>query len=101
MNNVILEGSVIREPELKQFNNGKQLFEFTLKTTEMAPDGSPYGTEWHRIKCWGIISDQAQELQIHDGDQVSVQGRIHNSFYERDGFRFNTTEITANTIQKT
>ncbi|HQQ02674.1 MAG TPA: single-stranded DNA-binding protein, partial [Bacteroidales bacterium] len=71
INKVILVGHLGRDPEIREFNNGKQAT-FTLATTESykKSDGQRIDqTEWHNIVLWRGLAEIAEKY-LHKGDMI-------------------------------
>ena len=86
INKVILVGHLGRDPEIREFNNGKQAT-FTLATTESykKSDGQRVDqTEWHNIVLWRGLAEIAEKY-LHKGDMIYLEGRIRRREYEDQG----------------
>ena len=59
-NKVQLIGHVGQEPEIKTFDGGKKVVNFTLATNEVYKNEKGEKveqTEWHRVSAWGKVAD--------------------------------------------
>ncbi|GAB6279646.1 MAG TPA: single-stranded DNA-binding protein [Bacteroidales bacterium] len=86
INKVILVGHLGRDPEIREFNNGKQAT-FTLATTESykKSDGQRIDqTEWHNIVLWRGLAEIAEKY-LHKGDMIYLEGKIRRREYEDQG----------------
>lgn len=95
MNQVTLMGNLGADPELKQTSTGSVL-KFSLATTRVWLDketnSEKKDTQWHRVVVFGRRGEALRKY-LSKGARVLVQGRIHNSSYEKDGQKKYKTEI--------
>lgn len=103
VNKVILLGYVGKDPEVKEFENGK-VAKITIATTEKGyklKSGKeiPDRTEWHNIMLWGGLAEVAEKY-INKGMQVYIEGKIQTrSWADKEGVTHYTTEIIASDLQ--
>lgn len=103
VNKVILLGYVGKDPEVKEFENGK-VAKITIATTEKGyklKSGKeiPDRTEWHNIMLWGGLAEVAGKY-INKGLQVYIEGKIQTrSWVDKEGVTHYTTEIIASDLQ--
>lgn len=98
VNKAILIGNLGKDPDLKNFEGGNVVANFTLATTEVYRDRSGNKveqTEWHNIAMWGKLAEIAGKI-LRKGAKVYIEGRIKNrSWDDRDGNKRYITEIVA------
>ena len=103
VNKVILLGYVGKDPEVKEFENGK-VAKMTIATTEKgyklkSGKDIPDRTEWHNIMLWGGLAEVAEKY-INKGMQVYIEGKIQTrSWADKDGVTHYTTEVVASDLQ--
>lgn len=100
MNKVILIGRLGKSPELKYTASGIAVCRFTMATTDTYYDKNKEKkevTEWHRIVVWGKQGENCHKF-IDKGSTVSVEGKIKNESYEKDGETRYTTSIVAQNV---
>lgn len=108
MNNVVLIGRLVKDPELRYIpNSGTPVSTFTLavdknmskdKKLEMEAKNQPTA-DFIRIVVWGKQGENAANF-LNKGRLVGIQGRIQTGSYERDdGTRVFTTDIVANSVE--
>jgi single-strand DNA-binding protein len=103
VNKVILVGNVGKDPDVKYFDNGSAVANFTLATTERgytAANGTqiPDRTEWHNIVCWKGLAKVAEQF-IKKGTQVYVEGKIRSRTYDdANGIKRYVNEIYADNL---
>ncbi len=103
LNKVILIGNVGRDPEIKYFEGGNAIANFTLATNERGyrlANGTevPERTDWHNIVVRGERI-QFIEKYVKKGSGVLVEGKIRYREYEKDGVRRFITEILADKVE--
>ncbi|MFV0470312.1 MAG: single-stranded DNA-binding protein [Dysgonomonas sp.] len=104
VNKVILIGNVGKDPEIRYFDNGSAVVNFTLATTERgytAANGTqiPDRTEWHNIVCWRGLAKVAEQF-VKKGTQVYIEGKIRSRSYDdQNGVKRYVTEIYADNIE--
>lgn len=104
VNKVILVGNVGKDPEVRYFDNGSAVANFTLATTERgytASNGTvvPERTEWHNIVVWRGLA-QVVEKFVKKGTQVYIEGKIRTRSYDdASGNKRYVTEIYADELQ--
>ena len=104
LNKVILIGNVGKDPDVRYFDNGNAIANFTLATSERGyklANGTevPERTEWHNIVT---SRERAQwvEKYVKKGSLVYVEGKIRSRNYDdKDGNKRYITEIFADRIE--
>ncbi len=102
LNKVILIGNVGRDPDVRYFEGGSAIANFTVATNERGyrlSNGTevPERTDWHNIVVRG---DRVQfvERHVRKGSSVLIDGRLRYREYEKEGVRRFITEIIADRI---
>ena len=103
LNKVILIGNVGKDPDVRYFDNGNAIANFTLATSERGyrlANGTevPERTEWHNIVT---SRERAQFVEKHvkKGASVCIEGKIRSRNYEdKDGNKRYVTEIYADRV---
>lgn len=103
INKVILLGRVGKDPEIRRFENGSVIGNFTLATSERNKDRQTgemvEKTEWHSISCYGKTAEFAEKY-IKKGTTLYVEGKIkYKEYTGKDGVTKKYTEILADTMQ--
>ena len=104
LNKVILIGNVGKDPEVRYFDNGVAIANFSLATSERGytlSNGTvvPERTEWHNIVA---RRDQATfvEKWVKKGSGLYVEGKIRSRSYDdQNGVKRYVTEIHADRIE--
>lgn len=87
MNKVTLIGRVGKDPDVKYFDSGKVLAEFSLATSEKFKKKNgevQESTEWHNVKVWGKGAEVI-EKHVKKGSPFCVVGKITTESWEADG----------------
>lgn len=97
-------GNVGKDPEVKEFNNGNRVANFTLATTERgftAKDGTvvPDITDWHLCQVNGGLVNVV-ESYVKKGDKLYVEGKMRTrSYKDKDGVERHITECRVDSIE--
>jgi len=84
-NKVELLGNVGNDPEIKTFDNGNKIANFSLATTEKWKDKQTgekkEHTEWHKVVVNGKLVDVVEKY-VKKGDRLMIDGKIKTRSYE-------------------
>ena len=76
---------------------GHSLAKFSVATERYMGPGREPQTDWHNVVCWNAQADSVAEY-LDKGDQVSIEGNLHqNQWTTPSGFR-SRTEIYATKV---
>lgn len=95
LNQTQIIGNLGRDPEVKTFDDGNQVANISVATTEKwkGKDGEPKEhTEWHRVVLRGPLAGIAERF-LSKGSKVFIQGKNKTRQYEKDGVTHYVTEI--------
>ncbi|MDR2805412.1 MAG: single-stranded DNA-binding protein [Dysgonamonadaceae bacterium] len=104
VNKVLLIGNVGKEPEVKYYDSGVAVANFSLATTERgysAANGTqvPDRTEWHNIVLWRGLAEIAEKY-IHKGSKIYIEGKIRTRSYDdQQGIKRYVTEIWGDNLE--
>ena len=103
MSNVILVGTLGRDPETKTFPNGGSLTQFSIATSEVWTDKTSgerkEQTEWHRIVLHNRLGEIAQQF-LRKGSKVYIEGSLRTrQWTDQNGQERYTTEIRGDQMQ--
>lgn len=100
-NNVQLIGNLGNAPEMKEFDSGKKMVNFSLATTDsyMNQQGQKVNdTQWHKLVAWGKTAEYINNY-VDKGNRVAVSGKlVHRSYTDKDSQVRYITEIIINEI---
>ena len=98
VNKVILIGNLGKDPEIKSFQNGGKIANFSIATSERWKDKNSgeqrEKTEWHNISVNsdGLVS--VVERFLRKGSKVYIEGKLQTrKWQDRDGNDKYTTEV--------
>jgi len=104
INKVILVGHAGKDPEVRYFDNGGSVANFTLATSERgytAANGTvvPDRTEWHNIVLWRSLAEVAEKY-VRKGSKLYIEGKIRTRSYDdASGNKRYITEIYADGME--
>lgn len=91
LNQVNLIGRVGKEPEIKTFDSGSRVANFSLATSEKYKGEEK--TQWHNITVMGKTVDVVEKY-VKKGDLLHLTGKIeYRSWDDKDGNKKYITEI--------
>ena len=97
MNNIILIGRLVREPELKFVaGSGKAVAKFSLAVDrEFSKEKK---TDFFNCEVWGKTAENVANYLVK-GSQVAIRGSVQNNNYEKDGKTVYGTKIVAERVE--
>lgn len=100
MNNVVLIGRLVREPELSYTPNTQTaVCRFTLAVDRPRRNGEEQGADYPRIIVWGKQAETCDRY-LEKGRQVAVHGRIETGSYKKQsGETVYTTDVVADRVE--
>lgn len=96
LNKVTLIGNLGKDPELRTFQNGGRVANFSVATTRKwkTKDGEKKeATEWHNIQVSDKNLVDICERFLQKGTRVYLEGEVRTRQYEKDGATRYITEI--------
>ncbi len=98
VNKVILVGNLGSDPEVKSFQNGGKVCNFSIATSESWKDKTSgerqERTEWHRVAIFSEGLAGVAERFLKKGSKVYVEGQLRTRKWQgQDGQDKYTTEI--------
>jgi single-strand DNA-binding protein len=98
LNQTVLVGRLVRDPELKETENGNKLTHITLAVPRSYKnvDGE-YDTDFISCVLWKGIAENAVEY-CHKGDLIGVKGRLQSRNIESDNMKKQVTELVAEKV---
>lgn len=92
VNKVILVGNLGRDPEIRSMQDGKQIANLSVATTEKWKDGER--TEWHRVVIFNEHLVKVAEKYLAKGSQVYLEGQLQTrKWTDKDGNDKHSTEV--------
>ena len=105
LNKVMLIGNIGKDPEIRVSpQTGKKAVSFSLATSRRYRDNNgeqKEDTQWHNIVGWGKVADVVEQLGIHKGMSLYVEGRLTNRSWtdQASGQKRYVTEVALDTFQ--
>ncbi len=98
VNKVILIGNLGRDPEIRRLNNGEQVCNLRLATTETWRDKASgerkERTEWHQIVIFNDNLTRVAEQYLKKGSKVYVEGQLQTrKWTDQSGVEKYSTEV--------
>jgi single-strand DNA-binding protein len=100
VNKVILVGNLGTDPDIRYTTKGTPVCHLSLATNATWKDSQGQQqsrTSWHRVVAWGKQGELCKEY-LRKGRQIYVEGRLHNSSYEKNGETRWSTEVVSSSI---
>ena len=99
LNQTVLVGRLVKEPELRQTENGKKVTNITLAVPRSYKNmNGEYDTDFISWVLWSGIAENTVEY-VKKGDLLGVKGRIQTRTYEDvDANRKYITEVVAEKV---
>lgn len=98
LNKVFLIGRVGKDPEVRQFDGGNKVANFTLATDESYTDRNGQrqtATEWHNLVLNDKLADIAAQY-VHKGSMLYIEGKIRTrSWQDQSGNKHYQTEVVG------
>lgn len=98
LNQTVLVGRLVNDPELRETENGKKVTNITLAVprTYKNTDGE-YDTDFIDCTIWNNVAQSASDY-CKKGDLLGVKGRLQTSSYEKDGQTIYKQEVIAEKV---
>lgn len=99
-NSVQLIGRLGKDPEVRTFENGRQLASFSMATTDSYKNQKGEKveeTQWHNIVIWGPLADVASKY-LKKGNEIAIEGKLIHRAYEANGEKKYMTEVSVNDL---
>lgn len=97
MNSVHLVGRVGQDPDYRRFDNGGELIEISLATSETWRDRNSgerkEKTQWHRVKVTNENVVKIAREYVRKGDLIGVEGKLEYRQWEKEGQKHTSAEI--------
>lgn len=100
-NSVQLIGRLGKDPEVRSFENGKKVANFTIATTDTYKNQKGekvQDTQWHNLVIWGKLADVAEKY-LKKGNEIAIEGKlVHRAYETSKGEKKYITEINVNDL---
>ena len=105
LNKVMLIGNLGKDPEIRVSQiGGRKSVSFSLATSRHYRDANgeqKEDTQWHNIVGWGKVAEVFEQLGVHKGMSLYVEGRLTNRSWtdQASGQKRYVTEVAIDTFQ--
>ena len=98
LNQVVIVGRLVRDPELRETENGRKMTHITLAVPRgyKNTDGE-YETDFIDCTLWTGVAESTTEY-CHKGDLIGIKGRLQTSSYEKDGEKKYVTSVIVEKV---
>lgn len=100
MNKVIILGRIGNDPELKVFDNGGQVCQFSVATDESYTNKQGERikqTEWHNVVFSGKVAEVVHKY-FKKGERILVEGKLRTRSWDSEQGKKYMTEIVGRTF---
>ena len=98
LNQIVLVGRLVRDPEVKKAKNGNSYSHITLAVPRSYKNvNGEYETDFLDCTLWQLMATNTKEY-CKKGDIVGVKGRVESKVYEKDDEKKYVTEIIAEKV---
>lgn len=99
LNQVVLVGRIVKNPELRVTDNGKKVTTVTLAVPRSYKNSTgEYDTDFLDCTLWTNVAENTVEY-CQSGDMVGVKGRLQTRVFEdEEGNKSKKTEIVAEKV---
>lgn len=102
LNRIMLIGNVGKNPEVRTFDGGNKVANFTLATTKHYTDRNGQAvnaTTWHNVQVNGKIVEVVEKY-VQKGDPIYVEGELTaRTYVDRNNVERVIYEVRASQIQ--
>lgn len=99
VNNIMLVGRLVKDPEVKELESGKKVSNITLAINRNFKNvDGVYETDFVDCVIWDGIANNVGEY-CRKGDVIGVRGRLQTSLYEdKEGKTMKNLDVVAEKI---
>ena len=99
INNVVLVGRMVRDPELRRTNSGEAVTSFTLVVNRPYESADGQQADYPNCVIWGKGAENVDKY-CSKGSLVGVEGRLRTRSYDNaQGNRIYVTEVICQRVQ--
>ena len=93
MNNVILKGRLVADPELRQTQSNISVTSFKIAVDKYVKDGEKQA-DFIDCNAWRGTAEFISKY-FKKGQEILIRGSLHNKNWEKDGVKYYSYEVTA------
>ena len=101
MQKVQVIGNLGKDPDVKTFDSGGKVCNFSVAANEKWKDKdgqTQEHTEWFNVQAWGRTADVAEKY-LKKGSQIYIEGKNRTRTYEKDGETKYITEVVVHYLE--
>jgi single-strand DNA-binding protein len=100
INNVVISGNLVRDPELKYLPTGSAICYLTVAVNRKYKSGETWKEEvsFFDVVVFGKSAEYCVE-NLHKGNGTVVSGRLKQETWETDGVKKSRVKIVADQVQ--
>lgn len=101
MNRVEITGNLTRDPELKLTTKGNTILSFSVAVNERQRNASGEWEDYPNYVDCVMFGNRAETVSrfLAKGSKVVVEGRLHQSRWEKDGQRRNKLDVYVDNVE--
>ena len=98
LNQIVLVGRLVQDPEIKELENGNKVTNITLAVLRSYKNSEGvYETDFIDCVLWNGIAENTSEY-CKRGDLVGIKGRLQTDTYEKDGKNITKLNVIAEKV---
>ena len=98
LNQIVIVGRLVRDPELRETDGGKKVTNITLAVPRSYKNlNGEYETDYIDCVLWTGIAENTTEY-CKKGDILGLKGRVQTRIYETDEKKKYVTEVVAEKV---
>jgi single-strand DNA-binding protein len=94
MNNVVLKGRLVADPELRQTASGIAVVSFTIAIDKYTGKDGEKSADFIGCNAWRGTAEFISKY-FTKGQEILIRGQIHNKNWESNGVKHFSYEVTA------
>ena len=99
MNKLTIIGNLVKDPELRSTQSGKQVCSFTVAVNRRVKPGEEAKADFFRVNAWNQLGENCGKY-LTKGKKVAVVGSVSVSQYTaQDGKTYANLDVLANEIE--
>ena len=98
LNQVVLVGRLVRNPEIHKTENNKSVLKITLAVPRSFKNtNGEYDTDFIDCTLWDMVAKNTTDY-CHKGDIIGIKGRLQTNKYEKDNNTIYKIEVIAEKV---
>ena len=98
LNQIVLVGRLVQDPEIKELENGNKVTNITLAVPRSYKNSNgEYETDFIDCVLWNSIAENTSEY-CKKGNLVGIKGRLQTDTYEKDGKNITKLNVIAEKV---